>query len=129
MGVGVGVDFGVDIGKAVLPGFLTAGVSAGLKVTGASETQLVLIRQPLDEGASAALRPVCFVTARGKLWQGAFSVAASFGLKANIKASPTGTSDMTTSKDVLKQRSKDAKADFGALGGPAIEQWRGGGGS
>ncbi len=84
IGVGAGVKIGVDIGTAILPGFVKADVSGGLVASGASETLLLLLRQPCE----CIQQPLMFMTGRGQLWQGEcqFSAGISLGHKFQVNA-------------------------------------------
>ena len=118
VGIGGGVNFGVDIGKAILPGFLTAGVSVGLSGEKSSETLVMVNRQPNNNITD----PVIFITAKGKLCKGKVNASACVGLKASIKINATGqSSNMMTTKETKEQQSTAAEAKFGKYGALILE--------
>ncbi|MCF2857175.1 hypothetical protein L1286_06830 [Pseudoalteromonas sp. SMS1] len=118
-GVGVGINFGVDIGKAVLPGFATAGANANAKASGASEVLVALTRQPCVRD----IHPICLMTAKGELWEMELGINASVGLKASSSIDATGqSSTMMTSKEDKKQQQLAAQQQFGTYGTMALEQ-------
>ncbi|BFM50666.1 hypothetical protein [Marinomonas sp. THO17] len=118
-GVGVGIDFGVDIGKAVLPGFVTAGANVNLTASGASEVLVALTRQPCELN----VHPICLMTAKGKLWEGELGIGASIGLIASASINASGqSSTMMTSDEEGDRQKKDAQQQFGTYGTLALEQ-------
>ncbi|MCG7550468.1 hypothetical protein [Pseudoalteromonas sp. Of7M-16] len=118
-GVGVGIDFGVDIGKAVLPGFATADAKVSVKASGASEVLVALTRQPCVRD----VHPICLMTAKGELWEMELGIGASIGLKASTSIDTSGqSSNMMTSKEEKETQKQQAQQQFGTYGTMALEQ-------